>query len=175
MSLHPQHPLGPVPKHTARIARAAFPKSNPYLTLRDTLGTVFADRDFADLYPEQGQPGYPPWRLALMTVMQFREGLSDRQAAEAVRARIDWKYLLGLELTDPGFDFSVLSEFRDRLLAGNAEARLLDTLLERCRTLGFRKARRAATPMPRPWARMASTSSMLWTRRRRPRACGSCR
>src|ERR687883_1465082 len=76
MSLHPQHPIGPVPKHTARIARAAFPKSNPYLTLRDTLGTVFADRDFADLYPEQGQPGYPPWRLALVTLMQFREGLS---------------------------------------------------------------------------------------------------
>src|ERR671932_1378697 len=88
MSLHPQHPIPPVPKHTARIARAAFPKSNPYLTLRDTLGTVFTDRDFADLYPEQGQPGYPPWRLALVTLMQVREGLSDRQAAEAVRARV---------------------------------------------------------------------------------------
>ena len=74
MSLHPQHPIPPVPKHTARIARAAFPKSNPYLTLRDKLGTVFTDRDFADLYPEQGQPGYPPWRLALVTLMRFREG-----------------------------------------------------------------------------------------------------
>jgi transposase len=72
--------------------------------------------------------------------MQFRENLADRQAAEAVRARIDWKYLLGLELTDPGFDFSVLSEFRDRLLAGSAEERLLDTLLERCRTLRLLKA-----------------------------------
>src|ERR671928_816182 len=116
MSPPPHPPIPPVPKHTARIARAAFPKSNPYLTLRDKLGTVFADRDFADLYPEQGQPGYPPWRLALVTLMQFREGLSDRQAAEAVRARIDWKYLLGLELSDPGFDFSLLSEFRGRLL-----------------------------------------------------------
>ena len=125
MSLHPQHPLPPVPKQTARIARAAFPKGSPYLTLRDQLGTVFADRDFADLYPEQGQPGYPPWRLALVTLMQVREGLSDRQAAEAVRARIDWKYLLGLELTDSGFDFSVLCEFRDRLLTGAPE-RLLD-------------------------------------------------
>src|ERR671932_2102576 len=141
MSLHPQHPIGPVPKHTARIARAAFPKSNPYLTLRDTLGTVFADRDFADLYHEQGQPGYPPWRLALVTLMQFREGLSDRQAAEAVRARIDWKYLLGLELSDPGFDFSLLSEFRDRLLAGSAAERLLEWVLEACRELGLLKAR----------------------------------
>jgi transposase len=65
--------------------------------------------------------------------MQFREQLSDRQAAEAVRARIDWKYLLGLDLTDPGFDFSVLCEFRDRLLAGSAAALLLDKLLARCR------------------------------------------
>ena len=73
--------------------------------------------------------------------MQFRENLADRQAAEAVRARIDWKYLLGLELTDPGFDFSVLSEFRDRLLAGNAEELLFDKLLERCRTMGLVKAR----------------------------------
>src|ERR671939_1076310 len=141
MSLHPQHPIGSVPKLTARIARAAFPKSNPYLTLRDKLGTVFADRDFADLYPEQGRPGYPPSRLALVTLMQFREGLSDRQAAEAVRARIDWKYLLGLELTDPGFDHSVLCEFRARLLAGSAEERLLERVLEACRDLGLVKAR----------------------------------
>jgi len=67
--------------------------------------------------------------------MQFRENLADRQAAEAVRARIDWKYLLSLDLTDPGFDFRVLSEFRDRLLAGDAEELLLEKLLERCRAL----------------------------------------
>ena len=73
--------------------------------------------------------------------MQFRETLPDRQAAEAVRARIDWKYFLGLELTDPGFDFSVLSEFRDRLLGGNAEQLLLDKMLEQCRTQGLIKAR----------------------------------
>jgi transposase len=123
------------------VARAAFPKGNPYLTLRDQLGTIFQDEDFAALFPACGQPGLPPWRLALVTLMQFRENLADRQAAEAVRARIDWKYLLSLELTDPGFDFSVLSEFRDRLLAGSAEERLLDTLLERCRVLGLLKAR----------------------------------
>ena len=118
-----------------------FPHGSPYLTFRDALGTIFQDEDFAALFPACGQPGLPPWRLALVTLMQFREQLADRQAAEAVRARIDWKYLLGLELDDPGFDFSVLSEFRDRLLAGSAEALLLDKLLERCRTFGFLKAR----------------------------------
>jgi len=140
MSLHP-HVITPVPEDTARVARAAFPKGHPYLTCRDALGTIFQDEDFAALFPAWGQPGLPPWRLALVTLMQFRENLADRQAAEAVRARIDWKYLLSLELTDPGFDFSVLSEFRDRLLAGSAEALLLDKLLERCRTLGVLKAR----------------------------------
>ncbi len=140
MSLHP-HVIAPVPDETARIARAAFPKGNPYLTLRDHLGTIFQDDDFAALFPAWGYPGLPPWRLALVTLMQFRENLADRQAAEAVRARIDWKYLLSLELRDPGFDFSVLSEFRDRLLAGGAEDLLLDTLLERGRALGWLKTR----------------------------------
>jgi transposase len=136
MSLHP-HGVAPVPAETARVAHAAFPKGHPYLTFRDALGTIFQDEDFTALFPVWGQPGLPPWRLALVTILQFRENLADRQAAEAVRARIDWKYLLSLELTDPGFDFSVLSEFRDRLLAGSAEELLLDKLLERCRALGL--------------------------------------
>jgi transposase len=140
MSLKP-HPILPVPAMTAAIAHAAFPKGTTYLTLRDELGTLFSDADFADLYPTCGQPGLSPWRLALITLLQFRENLSDRQAAEAVRARIDWKYLLGLDLRDAGFDFSVLCEFRARLLAGKAEARLLDRLLEFCRRHGFLKAR----------------------------------
>src|SRR5215212_6845248 len=136
MSLKPD-PIQPVPEETARIARAAFRKGNALLKLRDELGTIFADADFADLFPKRGQPGLAPWRLALVTLLQFRETLSDRQAAEAVRARIDWKYLLGLDLTDPGFDYSVLCEFRDRLLAGSAAALLLDKLLARCRTMGL--------------------------------------
>src|SRR5262249_5003540 len=139
MSLHPQ-PIAPVPEQTARVAAAAFPKGNPYLTLRDQLGTIFQDEDFTTLFPPWGYPGLSPWRLALVTLMQLREQLSDRQAAEAVRARIDWKYLLSLELTDPGFDFSVLCEFRDRLLAGGAAALLLDKLLERCQARGLLKA-----------------------------------
>ena len=135
------HALAPVPEETARVARAAFPTGNPSLSLRDTLGTNVQDDDFTALFPLVGQPGLPPWRLALVTILQFRENLADRQAAEAVRARIDWKYLLGLDLTDPGFDFSALSEFRDRLLAGSAAEHLLDKLLERCRALGLLTAR----------------------------------
>ena len=140
MSLKPR-PIPDVPELTARVARAAFPKGNPYLRLRDDLGTVFRDGDFADLYPRRGQPGLPPWKLALVTVMQFAEDLSDRRAADAVRGRIDWKYALGLELDDPGFDFSVLSEFRGRLTAGGAERRLLDEMLVACKDRGLLKAR----------------------------------
>jgi len=140
MPLKPS-PIQPVPEGTARVARAAFRKGNPLLKLRDELGAIFADADFADLFPRLGQPGLAPWRLALVTLLQFREDLPDRRAAEAVRARIDWKYLLGLELDDPGFDHSVLCEFRSRLLAGSAEERLLHKLLEACQRRGLLKAR----------------------------------
>ncbi len=134
-------PIQPVPEGTRKVALAAFPKGNVYLILRDQFGTPFVDEDFSDLFPDRGQPGLCPWRLALVTVLQFRENLSDRQAADAVRARIDWKYLLGLDLSDPGFDFSVLCEFRSRLIAGEAENRLLERLLVRCRDQGVLKAR----------------------------------
>ena len=100
------------------------------MQMRDALGTFFTDDQFAGLYPADGQPGYTPWRLALVSVMQFAENLSDRQAADAARSRIDWKYALSLELTDEGFDFSVLSEFRQRLLEHEAGERLLNTMLE---------------------------------------------
>src|SRR3712207_2368846 len=133
--------IGPVPEGTARVAKAAFREGNPLLSLRDELGAIFADTDFADLFPRLGRPGLAPWRLALVTLLQFRENLPDRQAAEAVRARIDWKYLLGLELTDPGFDHSVLCEFRARLRAVGAEERLLGRLLEVCQARGLLKAR----------------------------------
>ena len=141
MSLRLQQPVPPVPDDTARIARAAFPRGNPYLLLRDRLGPVFDDAGFADLYPRRGQPAYTPWRLALVTLLQFREGLSDRQAAEAVRARIDWKYVLALELADAGFDHSVLCEFRARLLAGGAAERLLARMLGVAHEAGLLKAR----------------------------------
>ena len=140
MCLYPL-PIRAVPSQTALVAKAAFPKGNPYLTLRDELGTVFEDSDFEALFATVGQPALPPWRTALVTVLQFRENLSDRQAAEAVRSRIDWKYLLGLELTDEGFDFSILSEFRKRLIDNGQEYLLLEKLLLRCKEKGLLKAR----------------------------------
>lgn len=139
MSFKPQ-PDSLVPVDTLRVAKAVFAKGNPYVTLHDEIGLIFEDADFTELFSKVGQSAVPPWRLALVTIMQFRENLSDRQAAEAVRSRIDWKYLLRLELTDTGFNYSVLSEFRDRLIAGNVEHLLLDKLLERCRDLGLVKA-----------------------------------
>lgn len=92
------------------------------------------------MFPSRGQPAEAPWRLAIVLVLQYVEGLTDRQAAEAVRGRIDWKYALGLELADPGMDASVLSEFRERLVAGQAETLLLEVLLERCKQRGWVKA-----------------------------------
>ena len=118
-----------------------FPSGNIYMQMRDLLGAIYRDEQFADLFAGRGRPVVVPWRLALVTVMQFAEGLSDRQAANAVRARIDWKYALGLELTDAGFDYSVLSEFRARLVAGSAEGRLLDVLVAACVQRSYLKAR----------------------------------
>src|ERR671926_407963 len=140
MSLRPE-PVGEIPAKTARVARAAFPKGTVVTRLRDEFDALYKDEDFRSLYPARGQPGLTPWRLALVTVFQFLEHLSDRQAADAVRARIDWKYALGLELTDPAFHFSVLAEFRAQLVAGGAEHRLLDTMLERFTARGLVKAR----------------------------------
>ena len=122
--------LNPIPAMTVMVAQSAFPKGNVYMTMRDELGVLYHDTDLAALFsPQFGRPPLKPGQLALITIMQFAEGLSDRQAAEAVRSRIDWKYALGLELTDAGFDFSVLSEFRDRLIAGKAISQLLDQML----------------------------------------------
>jgi transposase len=134
-------PIPSVPEETARVAHAVFPRGNVFMQLRDTLGVVYTDEAFADLFPTHGQPALAPWRLALVTVFQFMEGLTDRQEAFAVRDRLAWKYALSLDLCDPGFDHSMLSEFRSRLVAGHAEQRLLDLLLERCREGGWLKAR----------------------------------
>ena len=140
MSMHPQ-PIPTIPEETVRVAQTILPEGNVWLQMRDQLGTLYEDHDFQDLFPNRGQPAEAPWRLALVTLMQYGEGLTDRQAADAVRTRIDWKYVLSLELTDPGFDFSVLSEFRGRLLVHGAERRLFDLLLELCRERGWIKIR----------------------------------
>ena len=130
-----------IPQETTRVARAAFPKGNVYMTMRDDVGLWYKDSEFASLFASPaGRPAESPGRLALVTIMQYAEGLTDRQAADSVRGRIDWKYGLALPLEDSGFDFSVLSEFRDRLLAGGLETKLLDDMLVRFRDRGWVKA-----------------------------------
>lgn len=139
MSMYPQE-LASIPEETARVAHAAYPKGTLAMRLRDELGGVYRDEPFAALFPSRGRPAEAPWHLALVLVLQYAEGLTDRQAADAVRGRIDWKYALGLPLEDPGFDASVLSEFRTRLVAGGAERLLLDELLTLCKQRGWLKA-----------------------------------
>jgi len=140
MSLHP-HATYPVPEDTQRVAHAAFPHGNLYIQVADHLGNIYHDAQFAALFPTRGQPAEAPARLALATILQFAEDLSDRQAAEAVRSRIDWKYVLGLELTDPGFHHTVLSEFRTRLVTREEESLLLEALLTLARAQGLLKSR----------------------------------
>jgi transposase len=140
MSMRKQ-PLGDIPENTARVARKAFKKGNVCTKIADELGTIYEFSDFAEMFPAKGQPAVHPVRLILVTILQFAEGLSDRQAVEAVRARIDWKYLLHLDLEDDGFDFSVLSEFRDRVLAHQAGQTLFDKLLAILKEKGLIKAK----------------------------------
>jgi transposase len=161
MSLKPQA-VCPVPQETARVARAAYPKGNSYMQMRDVLGSIYTDEDFADLFPKEGQPAEAPWRLALITVLQFLENLSDRQAADMVRGRIDWKYLLGLDLTEAGFDASVLSEFRSRLVEGHAEQLLLEKMLTLFQQKGWLKARgRQRTDSTHVLAKIRATKRVL--------------
>jgi len=139
MSMQPR-PWPEVPALTAQVAGAAFPGGSLAIRIRDELGAWCQDEAFAGVYGVRGAPGISPAQLAVVTALQFAENLTGRQAADAVRGRIDWKYCLGLELADAGFDFSVLSEFRGRLVAGSGERLLLDLLLARLKELGLVKA-----------------------------------
>lgn len=139
MSLHPQTDYT-VPAETAKVARAIFLKGNLCITMVDSLSFFLCDHDFSALFSKQGQPGVSPLRLALVTILQYIEGLTDRQAADAVRSRIDWKYLLCLELTDTGFDHTVLSEFRTRLITKQAESLVFEQLLGFCQHQGWLQA-----------------------------------
>src|SRR6266436_5780065 len=141
MSLRPAS-LPLIPDATAAAVRAAFPKGNLYVDLRTEFGTLSTDQLFADLYPPQGRPvEIAPWRLARVVVMQYMEGLTDRQAADAVRRCMDWKYALRLDWHDPGFDFTLLHDFRQRLLTHAAAQRLRDTFLSPCKARGWITAR----------------------------------
>lgn len=140
MSLQP-NPFPDLPENTARVARRAFRRGNTYLTIGDEIGQIFRDEDFEDLYAVEGAPALSPAQLVLVLIFQAMEGLSDREAVEAVQARMDWKYALHLDLEDAGFDASVLSEFRGRLVRYEASQRVLDRVLERMRALSLLKER----------------------------------
>lgn len=130
-----------IPEETIRVAKAVLPHGNRYIKIVDTLGPLFSNTDFQHLFSREGRPAEAPARLALVTVMQFVEGLSDRQAAEAVRVRIDWKYVLVLPLEAPGFDASVLCEFRSRLLDHGAELLVFEQVLDALRGHGLLRTR----------------------------------
>ena len=136
MSMRPRV-LAEVPEQTAAVARAVFRKPTLAMRVRDELGQVFTDEAFLDAFGIRGRPGISPGQLVMVTVLQFAENLTDRQAADAVRSRIDWKYGLGLELTDPGFDFSVLSQFRTRLVTHDLQNVAFEILLDRLVELGL--------------------------------------
>jgi transposase len=132
----------PDPQIAAAIA-AKYPGKRPRplaVQVRDRLGQWLEDEQFAAAFGIRGRPGWSPSRLALVTVLQRAEKLTDRQAAEAVRTRIDWQYLLGLPLDDPGFDHTVLAEFRARVAEGGLELVALDALLARLAAGGLVKA-----------------------------------
>jgi transposase len=168
MSMRPYGP-GEIPPETVRVTRAAFSKGSLAIRIRDELGVLFSDGQFAGLFPARGKPAWSPGRLALVLVLQFVEGLTDRQAAEAVRARIDFKYALGLDLSDPGFDFSVLSEFRDRLVEAEAGRRVLDGILMAAREKGLLKtAGRAGTDSAHVLSAAGSCPGSSWS----PNRCG---
>jgi transposase len=133
-------PWPEVPSDTARVARKAFRSGALAIRARDQLGSWYEDARFAPGYGVRGAPGISPAQLAMVTVLQFTENLTDRQAADAVRGRLDWKYCLGLALEDEGFGHTVLSEFRSRLVAGSLERVVLEALLERLKELGLVKA-----------------------------------
>src|SRR5258708_4126483 len=142
MSVVPQPWPQPAPQVAGAVAamyRGRRERPLPVL-VRDKLGEWLADEQFAGAYGTWGKPGWPPSRLALVTIFQKAENVTDRQAAEQVRTRIDWKYALGLDLADPGFDHSILSEFRARAAAGGLGQAVLDTLLERLPAEGLVKA-----------------------------------
>ena len=130
-----------MPEETGRIGKLLLRENDPYRLIGDQLFEKWKEEEFADLYSSEGKPGYSPVILAFVSVFQFMERLADRQAAQALRMRLDWKYALHLPLEDAGFDFSVLSEFRDRLIEGQAETRVFEKLVGEIRGMGLIKER----------------------------------
>lgn len=160
MSLKP-HGVEPIPEETRRLMHRLCPKGTMVTQLRDALGPIYHDEHFAQLFPTRGRPAEAPWRLALVTVLQAIEGLTDRQAAEAVRTRIDWLYALALPLDEPGFDYSILTDFRQRVLAAQAQDLILEPILQLSRERGWLKARgKQRTDATAVLARVRALSSL---------------
>lgn len=160
MSLEPRVDQG-VPGLTAQVVRSAFPKGTLAMRIRDAIGPLYTDAQFAGAFSSDGSPAASPAALALVHVLAYAENLSDRQAADQVRARMDWKYLLGLELTDSGFDYSVLSEFRARLVEHGIEEKILEAVLAACTRQGLlRRGGRARTDSTQVLAAVAQLNRM---------------
>src|SRR5437660_120460 len=134
------HGLEPIPEETRQLVERLCPKGTMITQLRDELGPIYSDEQFAHLFAKRGRAAEAPWRLALVTALQAVEGLTDRQAAQAVHLRMDWRYALALPLDDTGFDYSILSDFRQRLLAADAQELILEPILQVCRARGWLKA-----------------------------------
>ena len=130
-----------MPKETDEVGGKILGPDSVYKLVGDELFSQFPEEDFADLYSEEGKPAISPVLLSFVTIFQYLEKYPDRQAAEAMRMRIDWKYALHLPLSYEGFDFSVLCEFRDRLLKHKAEGRIFERLVEVFHSKGLIKER----------------------------------
>jgi transposase len=134
--------LPPIPEATVAAVQAAFPPGNRYVALGLACGRLYDDQRFAALYPPAGRPvGVAPWRLALVMAMPYLEGLTARHAADAVRRGLDWKHALSRDLHDPGFDCTLVHDWRCRLLAPAGAQRLLATVLSPCKARGWLNAR----------------------------------
>ena len=140
MSFKPQPPR-PMPEELAVLGPKLLGPDNPYRLIGEQLYEQYDEADYVDLYHAEGKPAISPVLLSLVTAFQYMENLPDREAAEGVRIRLDWKYALHLPLEYAGFNFSVLSEFRDRVIKHQAEARLFERLLEQLQVLGLIKRR----------------------------------
>src|SRR5438128_9170803 len=122
--------LEPIPEETRRLVKRLCPKGTTVTQLRDALGPIYSDEQFAHLFPKRERAAEAPWRLALVTVLQAIEGLTDRQAAEYVHTRIDWLYALALPLEYPGFDYTILSDFRQRMFSAQAQDLILESIVQ---------------------------------------------
>src|SRR5256885_1942261 len=160
MSMKPQG-LEPIPEETRLLVQRLCPKGTMVTQLRDALGPIYSDEPFAHLFPKRGRPAEAPWRLALVTVLQAVEGLTDRQAAACLHTRLDWLYALALPLDEPGFDYSILTDFRQRVLAAGAQDLILEPILPLCRERGWLKARgKQRTDATAVLARVRALSSL---------------